>query len=152
MSEPISPPSSAFRMAPASGERMAGSVPVWERPSLGGSTKVPSPSAGDKPFSFLDLLDVINPLQHIPIIGTIYRALTGDEIKPAARIIGDTAFGGAVGAAIALADTALEASTGKDAGQHVVALFDSGSSVRDQLPGTTIALADLRHPQFSYNS
>ena len=34
---------------------------------------------GDDGFSFGDILDLINPLQHIPIVGTIYRAVTGDD-------------------------------------------------------------------------
>ena len=36
-------------------------------------------------MSFGDFLGVINPLQHLPIIGTLYRSLTGDTIQPAAR-------------------------------------------------------------------
>ncbi|MGB6086494.1 MAG: hypothetical protein WBF74_07845, partial [Parvibaculum sp.] len=35
-------------------------------------------SAGE--FGFSDFLDVINPLQHIPIVSSIYRELTGDEL------------------------------------------------------------------------
>lgn len=30
----------------------------------------------------LPLLDIINPLQHIPVLNTIYRAATGDTIAP----------------------------------------------------------------------
>ena len=30
-------------------------------------------------FSFHDLLDTINPLQHLPVVSTIYRAITGDR-------------------------------------------------------------------------
>ncbi|MEA1949712.1 MAG: hypothetical protein U9N83_20755 [Thermodesulfobacteriota bacterium] len=37
---------------------------------------------------------MINPLHHIPIIGNIYRAVTADEIKAPARILG----GGIIGA------------------------------------------------------
>ena len=33
-------------------------------------------------LSFGDLLDVINPLHHIPVIGAIYRKLSGDDIAP----------------------------------------------------------------------
>ncbi|MGQ3031076.1 MAG: hypothetical protein ACT60Q_22290, partial [Ferrovibrionaceae bacterium] len=33
---------------------------------------------GDEGFSFKTVLDTINPLQHIPIVSTIYRELTGD--------------------------------------------------------------------------
>ncbi|MBT5013959.1 MAG: hypothetical protein HON02_05865, partial [Rhodospirillaceae bacterium] len=30
-------------------------------------------------FTFLDFLDIINPLQHIPVVGSLYRDMTGDE-------------------------------------------------------------------------
>ena len=45
-------------------------------------------------FGFLDVLDMINPLQHLPIVSTIYRNLTGDTIKPVAQVVGGAAFGG----------------------------------------------------------
>ncbi|MBN9556226.1 MAG: hypothetical protein J0I26_01700, partial [Alphaproteobacteria bacterium] len=68
----------------------------------------------DSGFSFADLLDVINPLQHIPIVSTIYRAITHDTIKPAERIAGDTLYGGVIGFFSSVADTIFEAITGKD--------------------------------------
>jgi len=43
---------------------------------------------------FSTLLDVINPLQHIPLVSTLYREITGDEISPSARILGGGLFGG----------------------------------------------------------
>ena len=41
---------------------------------------------GDDGFGFDDVLDAINPLQHIPIVSTIYRAITGDKIDVAPRL------------------------------------------------------------------
>ena len=35
---------------------------------------------GKDGFTFLDFLDVINPLQHIPIISSVYRSITNDSI------------------------------------------------------------------------
>src|SRR3546814_15608721 len=37
---------------------------------------------GKAGFSFGDFLDIINPIQHIPIVPTIYRAITGDTSQP----------------------------------------------------------------------
>lgn len=74
-------------------------------------------------FTFLDLLDIINPLQHIPLVGSVYRDLTGDEIDPASRIIGGTLFGGPVGTIAAMVNVSLEENTGKDMGDYVVAFF-----------------------------
>src|SRR5439155_22447572 len=38
--------------------------------------------------SFKDLVAIVNPLQHIPIVGSIYRAATGDDIGFMPRVIG----------------------------------------------------------------
>lgn len=72
---------------------------------------------------FHDLLDVINPLQHIPVISTIYRAMTGEHIGTFEKVAGDTLYGGLWGAVSSIADTAFEAVTGKDFGSTVLALF-----------------------------
>lgn len=63
---------------------------------------------GDDGFSFADFIDIINPLQHIPVLGSIYRRLSGDTIDPAARVAGGALFGGPIGAALAIAGTAVE--------------------------------------------
>lgn len=44
--------------------------------------------------TFGDLVDILNPLQHLPVVSAIYRAVSGDEIKPAARAIGSLMYGG----------------------------------------------------------
>lgn len=58
---------------------------------------------GQDGFNFRDVLDLVNPLQHIPIVGNIYRNLTGDVAAPAIRIAGGALFGGPLGAAFAAA-------------------------------------------------
>jgi len=63
---------------------------------------------GDDGFNFRDVLDLINPIQHIPIIGNIYRNLTGDVAAPAIRIAGGALFGGPLGAAFAAANVVLK--------------------------------------------
>ncbi|MFP6688793.1 MAG: hypothetical protein VCD31_05630, partial [Alphaproteobacteria bacterium] len=80
---------------------------------------------GEDGFGFDDFLDLINPLQHIPIVSTIYRELTSDEISPGARILGGAIFGGPVGFAAALGNTAVEQVAGKDVGELALSLFDS---------------------------
>ncbi len=47
------------------------------------------------PFS--DVLKALNPLQHVPVVGTIYRAATGDTIPAPLRILGAGIFGGPIG-------------------------------------------------------
>jgi hypothetical protein len=81
--------------------------------------------AGHGGSFFSELLDIINPLQHLPVIGTIYRAITGDKVDAFAKVAGDALYGGVWGAATAAADVAFEAITGKSAEDTVLALFDS---------------------------
>ena len=95
---------------------------------------------GDDSPSFWDLVDVINPLQHIPIVNDIYREATGDKIGVAARLAGGALFGGGVFGLIGAAlNCVLEESTGKDAGGHVLALF------KDDAPSAT-AVASATEP------
>lgn len=68
----------------------------------------------DGGMSFADFLDIINPLQHIPIVNSIYRAITGDQIGLAPRLLGGTLFGGAIGFAGAGIAAALEEAFGGD--------------------------------------
>lgn len=74
----------------------------------------------DDDFTFDDLLSIVNPLQHIPVVSTIYRSLTGDTIKPFERIVGDTLYGGMWGGVSAVANVAYQDITGKDFGQTVL--------------------------------
>ena len=74
-------------------------------------------------FTFLDFLDIINPLQHIPLVGTMYRSITDDEIDPGARITGGSLFGGPIGTVVALANVTIEQKTGQDIGNHMMAFF-----------------------------
>lgn len=67
---------------------------------------------GSKDF-FHHILDVINPLQHLPVVGTIYRAITGEHIGAVEKIAGDALYGGVWGAASSIADVAFEGITGK---------------------------------------
>ena len=70
--------------------------------------------------SFHDVLDILNPLQHIPIINTIYRHLTGDEEGAVADVGGGTLWMGPVGLVGALADLAVKSETGKSIGDNIL--------------------------------
>ncbi len=78
-------------------------------------------------LTFGDFLDVINPLQHIPVVSSIYRAMTGDEISPGARIAGGALFGGPIGLAVAAVNAVVESSTGDDIGETIIATLTGES-------------------------
>lgn len=80
-------------------------------------------ASADDGISFDDLLDVINPLQHIPIVSTLYRKITGDTIKPLEKIAGDTLYGGLTGLGSSVADFAFQKITGKNFGDTVLSFL-----------------------------
>lgn len=78
---------------------------------------------GEDGLTFDDLLDVINPLHHIPIVSTLYRHFTGDTIANGPRLAGGGLFGGLIGLAGAAVNIAIEEGTGRDIGDHVLAML-----------------------------
>lgn len=96
---------------------------VASAPAAATADQKPASKSSDWDFSFHNLLDIINPLEHLPIIGTIYRAITHTHIGVPERIAGDALYGGLWGAVSSVADAAFEAVTGKDFGSTVLAFF-----------------------------
>jgi hypothetical protein len=95
-------------------DRTAGSIPVWnvktattavDTNNFAENVKTPQKTNENQAFGFADLLDMINPLQHIPIVSSVYRHFTGDTVKPPSKIIGGGLFGGPIGAVASLAST-----------------------------------------------
>lgn len=75
----------------------------------------------DDEFSFGDVVDMINPLHHLPVIGMIYRNLTDDTIKPISNIIGGTIFGGPMGAVTSTVNAIIKNRTGRDIAENALA-------------------------------
>lgn len=88
---------------------------------------------------FDHLWDVINPLQHLPVIGTIYRAATGERLDPIEKLAGGTLYGGLWGAVSAVAGLAFESLTGKSVEDTVMAWLDGD----DEVIPTAIAAANI---------
>jgi hypothetical protein len=114
-------------------------VPITDQaayPDAPGSGKTAAKQTADGPgfqlfgkdgFTFGDFIDIINPLQHIPIVSTVYRQITGDGLDPGSRIGGGALFGGPIGLVASLVNVLDVEATGKDIGEQVVALFDDGA-------------------------
>ncbi|PCI55433.1 MAG: hypothetical protein COB36_07365 [Alphaproteobacteria bacterium] len=159
-------------------ERTAGFMPSWDAPkesqvqgarqALSSYTAqvdmpalpqiTPAASVDNDGFSFWDLLDMVNPLQHIPVVNLAYRAITGDEIKPVSQIIGGGVFGGPVGLASGLVNVVIKEETGRDVMGNVVALvgldddlpekidayaIDAQYAAYEDLPAALLAFAQI---------
>ena len=99
---------------------VAAAVPPPSPPAAQTSSKGPTLWAHGS-FGFKDLLDIINPLQHLPVIGSVYRYLTGDEPSGGARIVGDTIYGGPIGFGVGVVSTMLTDGDGRDLGERTLA-------------------------------
>jgi hypothetical protein len=64
-------------------------------------------------LTFLDLIDAVNPLQHIPLVSTIYRNVSGDSISDVPKFIGGALYGGPIGLVAALGSYIIEAESTK---------------------------------------
>jgi len=107
------------------------------------AAKTPATSAPpqEEESFFQHILDVVNPLQHLPVIGTIYRAITGDKLDPVEKIAGDALYGGLWGAVSAVASVAFEAITGKSVEDTVLAWFDNKDDAKGDAPRAVAANA-----------
>jgi hypothetical protein len=90
-----------------------------------------SPGVKYEPFTFADALDVVNPLQHIPIVNLVYREMSGDEISAPAAVAGGALYGGVLGFAGSLLAAAFESLSGESAEEALTRVF----SPKDQAQG-----------------
>ncbi len=99
-------------------------------------------------MGFDDFIDMINPLEHIPVVSSIYRAITGETINPVSRIAGDTLYGSILGIASvgiaavgAIGDEIVSANNdGQSASGFVLASLFGDETANDS--EKTIQLAD----------
>ena len=72
-------------------------------------------------LTWKDALDIINPLQQLPVVGDVYRAVTGDKISGVARVAGGFLWGGIGGGFSAAAMAAYaEANGNQSPGEEIV--------------------------------
>jgi|GEM_PF-1787032 len=94
-------------------------------------------------MEFGDLLDLINPLHHIPVVGTLYREMTGDTIRPHARVMGGMLYGGPVGLVAAGVNAVMESASGEDAGGTAFAWAFG----EEDAPPSAMAASDQRRSE-----
>lgn len=77
--------------------------------------------ASSQALSFDDVLDTINPLNHIPIVSTIYQHAIGHQPSSASNIAGGVLMGGPLGFIVSLANEIYESATGSKFADQVYA-------------------------------
>ncbi len=105
--------------------------------------------------SFKDVLDVLNPLQHIPIVSTIYHALTGDTESSGASLVGGALYGGPLGFAGALISQVVETQTGKGIGGNILTMLQ-GTNTASLADASSYGPSDgvplSANQRFAYNA
>ena len=134
----------------------ANSIPVST--ALTYTPPAPSPAPNPAPNTapaeaggpaFGDILSDLNPLQYLPVVGTIYRAVTGDTIPEPVREAGSVLvsglMGGPVGVATSIATLAFQKLTGIDfeeIGQSVLSTIGAGITATATATATAAATPD----------
>ncbi len=115
----------------------------------GTNAAIAAPAAKAAPahdgLSFHDILSALNPLQYVPVVGTIYRAITGDTIPEALRVAGSFVFsaltGGPIGMVLNAATVIAEKATGIDPeaiGHNLLAWMGIGTASQPGSPSAPV--------------
>lgn len=107
---------------------------------------------GPDGFDGDDLIDIVNPLHHLPIVGMVYRQVTGDRISPGAKIVGGGIIGGPAGLISSMVRVGIERTTGQSLGGHVAALagFEHhGTAGQSRAASAYARAARANQPEFA---
>lgn len=108
-----------------------------------------NPKMADQNFDFGDFIDMINPLQHLPIVGNMYREATGDQINPAMKIAGAGIFGGPLGLIGGLVSAIYEQASGEEIESTIAGWMgndpaSTAVAAKTAAPQEEIKLADIQ--------
>ncbi|MEI7668771.1 MAG: hypothetical protein WCJ33_01655 [Pseudomonadota bacterium] len=94
-----------------------------------------SQNSASSGISFSDIFDAANPLQHIPLVSSAYRSLSGNSISTFSKLVGDTIYGlplaggsKLLSVASSVADAAIKELSGKDMTDNILSIADSATN------------------------
>ena len=88
-----------------------------------------------------DLLDIVDPLHHIPVVSTVYRQTAGVEISPPARMLGGALFMGRIGFIASAFNAVTDAVIGTDISES---LFEAFAGFNAELPVQQVPVAQAK--------
>ncbi len=74
--------------------------------------------------------DTLNPLQHIPLVGGLYRSVSGDNLSSAGMVLGGLLFGGPLGFLAGTAAAVFSAITQPDPTDQTAIVAAAASSTQ----------------------
>ena len=104
-----------------------------------------APEVAEVDMTFDDVVDIVNPLHHIPVVGTGYRAVTGDTISPHAQMIGGVLYGGPTG----MFNAGLQAAIRQETGHNVDGLMLAMVTGEDVRPHPDAPDTDAPAPRYA---
>ena len=86
------------------------------------------PFWGKDGFTFGDVLDMVNPLHHIPVLSRYYEKTSNDDACEGARLVGGIIYGGLIGGVSgilsSLFNSAVRTETRHDMVDHLIAMSE----------------------------
>ena len=83
---------------------------------------------GSDGFTFGDVVDMFNPMHHLPVISKYYREQTHDDASEGSRLVGGVLFGGLIGGVTglltAIANSAIRHETHQDMSEQLLAIAE----------------------------
>ncbi|HBN90472.1 MAG: hypothetical protein CL577_08685 [Alteromonadaceae bacterium] len=86
-----------------------------------------------------DVVDMINPLQHIPLVSQYYREWTGDDMGYVSQVAGGALWGGGVGVATSFLNLGLTSIMGKSPSDYIhqfLTADEAGATATAAVPKT----------------
>lgn len=86
-----------------------------------------------------DVVDMINPLQHIPLVSQYYREWTGDDMGYVSQVAGGALWGGGMGVATSFLNLGLTSIMGKSPSDYIhqfLAADEAGATATAAVPKT----------------
>jgi len=97
---------------------------------------------GSDGFTFGDLLDMFNPIQHIPVISKYYREQTQDDASEGSKLVGGILFGGLIGGVsgvlTSIANSAVRHETHQGVDEHLLAMAEESLTDIPFSPGNEL--------------
>jgi hypothetical protein len=102
---------------------------------------------GKDGLSFRDVVDAINPLNHIPIVSDVMKAQTGHHVSTASRLVGGTLLGGPIGFVASLASIIFEEGAGASPAEAAYAAITGEETTQVASNASTTAPSDAAEEQ-----
>jgi|GEM_PF-1487528 hypothetical protein len=88
---------------------------------------------------FGDVLDMVNPLQHIPVVSQYYRDWTGDDMGYISQVAGGALWGGSLGVAASFVNLGLTSVMGQSPTQYIQQFFAGDDATAAGSASNTLA-------------